>query len=183
MSYVYVRKDLSFFHHIEEQSLLVLFLRSLYEPGYIDQCANLFGFTAVPASIRQLGLSGIGMLRVNNTAPTWEFETSTSSLLGQGDYIISNKRRTYTELETTSNTKDLATVITENENLKILVGELRQQMDNLKTQVSSATASDSVPFTTDEEDQIRAALVLSSMSFGLVVIGMGLFVYFWVCKK
>ena len=62
MSYVYVRKNLDFIDDPVEQSLLVTFLRALYDPAYIDQCADLFGFTPVPKNVRDIGFGGIDML-------------------------------------------------------------------------------------------------------------------------
>ena len=123
-----MRKDLSFIGDPAEQSLLTAFLRALYDPAYIDQCADLFGFVTVPTNVRNVGLDGINMLRVAAGAPVWTFETSTRVFIGQGDYVISRKRRTYNELALGTNEQDVAAVMVELNALRALVEGLQQQI-------------------------------------------------------
>ena len=99
MSYFYVRKDLSFLKTPEEQSLLVTFLReSFFDLDQISKCSK-FGFTPVSQSVRKLSLDGIKMLNVSSDAPVWFMEKDTVPGIGQGDYVVSHKRRSYAEYE------------------------------------------------------------------------------------
>ena len=66
MTYMYVRKNLTFIEDPQEQTLLVAFLTALYDPVYINQCTNL-GFTVVGDAIKYVGLGGIGLLSTTGT--------------------------------------------------------------------------------------------------------------------
>ena len=162
LSYVYVRKDLSFIDDPGEQSLLTAFLRALYDSEYIDQCAELFGFTTVPTNVRDVGLGGINMLQVSAGAPMWTFETSTQVNIGQGDYVISKKRRTYAELTRSANSADLSSLMEENSDLRTLVSDLRSEL--------AGSSTESMAFTSSDQDQLNAALILSSISLVLSVL-------------
>eukprot|EP00540_Astrosyne_radiata_P007271 CAMPEP_0116860912 /NCGR_PEP_ID=MMETSP0418-20121206/22703_1 /TAXON_ID=1158023 /ORGANISM="Astrosyne radiata, Strain 13vi08-1A" /LENGTH=448 /DNA_ID=CAMNT_0004495421 /DNA_START=286 /DNA_END=1632 /DNA_ORIENTATION=- len=195
LTYVYVRKDLSHLFNEEanhaEQSLLVTFLRALYEPAYIDQCANLFGFTPVPERVRNLGLAGIQMLQVNATAPEWSFETSTLANTGQGDYVLSVKRRTYAELQRSNNMDDVEDLLLEYDRLSQLTKELRQQVESLqiRTQVlqelqaSVAVTSADPAFTDLKEFQLKTALSLAALSFVMCTVGMLIMIGRFFLKK
>jgi hypothetical protein len=95
LTYIYVRKDLpSFIPDPEAQSLLVAFLKALYNDDYVTKCEEDFGFVRITGALRDLALEGIEMLQISPEAPTWVFESS--AVLpegGQGDYVISARRK------------------------------------------------------------------------------------------
>lgn len=168
MTYIYARKDLSFFRQPAEKSLFVAFLRSLYNETYIGQCEQ-FGFTLVPESIRNIGQAGIDMLEVdtpNATVPTWTFELETNPGPGQGDYVISSRRRTYAEYQLSSTTEDV-------EDLLQQVADLRRQIEAVNSyQAASVNEDDFREFTEDDERQLKAALALASLSFAFWIIAL-----------
>ena len=108
---------------------------------------------------------------MNASAPTWSFETSTEVNDGQGDYVISGKRRSFAELVRSDNNDDVDSLMMENAELRVLVEKLRQQMDSGRlVEVQSEVA-----FTNEDQDQLRVALILSSLSFVMCIIGLVIF--------
>ena len=136
MTYMYVRKNLTFIEDPQEQTLLVAFLTALYDPVYINQCTNL-GFTVVGDAIKYVGLGGIGLL--STTGTKWTFETSTEPKIGQGNFVISQKRRTSAELQRTDLMSDIQA-------LMILIHDMNDQI--LKLQNTSQVVGTSAPPTT-----------------------------------
>lgn len=95
-SFAYARLDGTYVGAPEERSLLIAFLRSLYDPSFIGQCER-FGFTPVPNAVRDMSLAGLARAEAGlpESAPRWTFEADTMPLEGQGDYVISTRRRSY----------------------------------------------------------------------------------------
>ena len=170
MSYIYARKDLSFMEDPQKQSLLVAFLKNLYDPKAIGQC-SAFGFTRVPNSVRKIALQGIDMIQVAGTAPEWTVEEDTIPGDGQGDYVISHKRRSYAEIERSNGSGDLekamAKIAALEEKIHLLTGG-----SSSTTQAASGTFSEAQTFTSTDSQQITAALVLGSLSFCLWCIAL-----------
>jgi hypothetical protein len=183
VSYVYVRKDLAHFKTDDDRALFMAFLSALYDPNFIDACQE-FGFSPVANAVRELGLGGIAMLEVSTNAPVFVFEVDTVVGEGQGDYVISSKRRSYGELEQTSTASDVASLISVNQMLedKILTLEAKVQSLEKKLQAASpsnadetSVATDDTPalesstmfFTSSDQSQLTAAVVMSSISIVL----------------
>lgn len=99
MTYIYVKKDLTYISDPASQSLLKAFLRAVYSDEYIPQCEEEFGFVRVGGALRDQALAAIDSLVTSPIAPEWTFETDTQKRTGQGDYVISQKRKSYSELE------------------------------------------------------------------------------------
>lgn len=99
LSYVYVREDLSYLDDPDEQTLLKAFLKALFDPNYVQQCVADHSFTLPPASIKDAALVEIEALPVHENATEWMFESSTDPLTATGDFVISQKRRTHSEVE------------------------------------------------------------------------------------
>jgi hypothetical protein len=178
MTYVYVRKDLSHIEDPQEQTLLKAFLAALYDPAYINVCAEEFAFTIVPDNVRQIGLAGIDMIATNTSAIPWTFESETVPGEGQGDYVISEKRRSYGEYQRNEFARDSthfqdeitnvrAELATEQEKVKNLEEELsviRTQMGGDANTPIVGSSMQYADFTEDEAGQISAALIMSSIS-------------------
>ena len=97
LSYIYVRTDLSFMTDTVKKGLLKAFLTALYNPSYINQCQSLYSQTPVPPSVVTMGLNGINMI---SNGTKWTFETSVAQpYVGQGDYVISDNRQAYAEVQ------------------------------------------------------------------------------------
>jgi hypothetical protein len=162
MTYIYVRKDLSFIEHPEEQGLLIAFLKALYDPTYIDQCTSLFGFVSIPADIKALGMAGIEMLKAPN-ATEWTFETDTIPIEGQGPYVISKKRQNHIELSMTGLTSDTA-------NLEEAVATLTTMVETMQAQMKAAGAVSGAQGSlnaNDDSKKLNSALALGAVSIAL----------------
>jgi hypothetical protein len=180
MSYIYVRKDLAHFKTDEDRALFLAFLAALYDPNFIDGCKD-FGFVPVVDSVRDLALAGIAMLNISASAPAFFFEVDTASITGQGDYVISSKRRTYAELERTDAVADLESLVLANQMLTERISSLEGKVAgsgsmegaadgdvNTDDEVMNAASLRSFAvFTSTDEQQIMAALVMSSISIAL----------------
>lgn len=160
MSYVYVRKDLSFMETPKQQSLLVAFLKNLYDPKAIEQC-SIFGFTRVPNSVRKIALEGIEMLQVDPAAPEWTVEEDTIPGEGQGTYVISHKRRSYAEYQRYSQESDL-------EKAMAKIAELEAKISGeAGAPASTATYASPATYTDNDAQKLTAALALGAISFTL----------------
>ena len=178
MSYVYVRKDLAHFNSDEDRALLLAFLTALYDPKFIDGCKD-FGFVPVLDSARDLALSGIAMLEISSTVPVFFFEGDTESHTGQGAYVISSKRRTYAELERTDIATDVESLMATNqmliERISVLESTLGLTVEggadgDVSTDdevLKVASVGSFAIFTSTDQQQIVAALVMSSISIAL----------------
>lgn len=196
MSYIYVRKDLSHIPDPADRALLLAFLQALYEPEFINPCGDLFGFTPVPDKVKDLAFEGIAMLG-QESGPTFMFEYDTNKTVGQLDYVISEKRRSYSEVERSDAVNDIADVDIATAFLRSDVMDLRTMVVQLKEEIKimkeSASNSNSQfssnnnmvgeEFTTTNESQITAALAMASLSIVLWSL-VGLFsVYRFFTKK
>lgn len=181
MTYIYVRKDLTFIEDPASQSLLKAFLTAVYSDEYITQCEEQFGFVRVGGELRQMALDSINALVTDPTAPEWIFETDTIKRIGQGDYVISQKRQSYSEIE--------------QEKIMETIGKLSDKIDAVQAMgvapIASATSNgvSSTPVQTttdagaylamggDGPDTAQIALILSSVSIALwVATIIGIFV-------
>jgi hypothetical protein len=101
ITYVIVRKDLpGILPDPRAQSLLVAFLKGLYDPTYVDKCKTDFSFLPVKNQLRDIALQSINLLEVSPGAPEWIEETSVlPNGAGQGDYVISTRRSVSSALE------------------------------------------------------------------------------------
>lgn len=94
VSYLLVRQDLTtFIPDPRAQTLMVEFLRSLYDPLYNSRCETEFLALPVRGAVRDLALQSIDNLQVSSDAPVWIKETEVLPITGQGDFVISTRRR------------------------------------------------------------------------------------------
>jgi ABC-type phosphate transport system substrate-binding protein len=164
MTYVYVKKDLTFIQDPAAQTLVKAFLRALYTDEYITQCEGEFDFVRVGGEVRGTALAEIDALVVSSGAPEWTFEFNTEERVGQGDYVISSKRESYSEVEQDNMVDTIAELKAEIEELHAeidyFVGEFGHTNDEEGT-ISSGSALNKA---TTEDTQIKVALILSSIS-------------------
>lgn len=168
MTYVYVRKDLTFIQNPASQTLLKSFLKSLYDDQYIPSCEEEFGFVRVTGDLRQKALDAIDALVVSDGAPEWTFETETEARTGQGDYVISVKRDSYSEIE-----QNLA--VAHIDELTAKLDALQKEYDALVIRVSDLdglgdlsnleAAEGYFDESDDQDTQLKTALALASVSF------------------
>ena len=169
MSYVYVRLDIkSTVPNPASQSLLKHFVSSLYDPDVIGQC-SVYGFTPVPTRVRDIAMAGLEKLQLDPSAPTWTVETNTIKGGGQGDYVISGKRRSYVELQSSGFESDITSLSEE-----LLVNE----EEDLEFQ-TSIFGDDTNVFTLSEANAIKASLVMGALSIVLWILT----ILFLIVKK
>eukprot|EP00545_Synedropsis_sp_CCMP1620_P002970 CAMPEP_0119003742 /NCGR_PEP_ID=MMETSP1176-20130426/739_1 /TAXON_ID=265551 /ORGANISM="Synedropsis recta cf, Strain CCMP1620" /LENGTH=507 /DNA_ID=CAMNT_0006955367 /DNA_START=80 /DNA_END=1603 /DNA_ORIENTATION=+ len=190
MSYIYVRKDLSHIPDEADRALLLAFLEALYEPNFINPCQDLFGFTPVPQAVVDLAQEGIAMLG-QASGPTFTFEYATNKVGGQLDYVISTKRRSYGEVERSNAVNDVADLTLQNFFLKSEMTDLKAKIAKLDGQVATMSTSSNSnnnnnlrssgvfgeEFTTTNESQITAALVMASLSIVMWAVAGLYFIY------
>lgn len=84
LTYIYIRQDLSFMADPDSQSLLVAFLKTLYDPDYVTQCNTKHELTLASGASLKLGLDGVKLLEASlpNTSHTWTFEGTAEAILG-----------------------------------------------------------------------------------------------------
>jgi len=128
MTYVYVRQDLSFLENPQEQALLKAFLQSLYDDSYVQQCVDVYGFSKVDGSALQIAQDAIDSLILNATATEFQFEESTQLSTATGDYWISAKRSSASEVEIDALTVANQALAEEVAELALLVAETRSQV-------------------------------------------------------
>jgi hypothetical protein len=182
------------------QTLLKAFLKALYDDEYIPECEEEFGFFRVSGELRDKALAAIDAIVTSEGAPEWTFETDTAKRTGQGDYVISSKRESYSEFEQ-DRVVDLTT------KLEAMIKELQAQNEKMATELAEvkeithghadtpATTPAGTPtapaaatngefdgaeyFMDEQETQLKAALALGSISFIFWIIAIiGLLVKF-----
>ena len=157
LTYVYVRKNLpSFIENDVERALMKAFLRALYLDEFIEPCVAEFGFTPLPASVREKAVNSIGLLQEDGGEPiVWTFEYDTLPVEGAGSYVISSKRRSFGQVERSALQHDAATLQNE-------VLYLQQEMTRLEDDLTDKL---------DRKDrQLKAALAMSSIALFLCIL-------------
>lgn len=127
VSYVYIRKDLSFIKNPARRTLLKAFATALYDPDYIGLCSR-FGHIPVPPGIRDMSLAGIDTLQTDAPAEMeWFFEKSTVPGMGQGDYVISKRRKNFVLYEADSLYDDVGPLKDDIRQLKLELASMKSQ--------------------------------------------------------
>jgi hypothetical protein len=163
MTYIYVKKDLTFIQDPAAQTLVKAFLRALYTDEYISQCEEEFGFVRAPGDLREMALAAIESLVVSSGAPEWTFEFNTEERVGQADYVISSKRASYSEVEQDGMVDAIAALKAEIETLRAKIGDVGQTGSEGGNIISGSALDNAMA----KESQLQAALILSSISFAL----------------
>ena len=137
VSYFYVYKDQR--GRGLRASVLEAFLRFVFdleaggEKAEGQKDLEAFGFLKLPESMLNFSTNVVKSMRLSPEIPRFEFETDTKTDgAGMGDYVISTKRnpKPVNLAETASVTARLAD---ENEELKALVNELKEQISEYDT--------------------------------------------------
>lgn len=125
---MYIRKDLpSFINNPARRTLLKAFATAMFDPDYIGLC-DKYGHIPVGTELRELSLKGIEMLEVDAPASDeWIFEKSTMPGWGQGDKVISSRRKNFGLYEADRLADDVEPLIDELRQLKLEVAALKAQ--------------------------------------------------------
>ena len=163
LSYILVRADLSFLPQPDQRSLLVAFLKALYDPSFTGDCTDKYGFSMADGSALQLGQKAIDTLEVRlegSGANTWTFENKAEPIVGAGDYVLSANRDSYNQIETDFN-RDQVDI------LKATVADLQQEIAALKSELSTGAGGntdDQAEFTSTDETLILVALSMGGVA-------------------
>lgn len=178
ITYVIVRKDLpAFIPNPESQSLLVAFLKALYDPSFISKCEDDYDFLSVPESLAIQAMESIGMISVSPDAPTWILEDSVfDGDLGTGDYTISRRRNLASNLNldvlqqnVEEATDTLTLLATDLEALKIQ--STRMETDLVQAAIQGANG-DTMDVIEDLEKRADASFIIALVSLSLCVLSM-----------
>lgn len=170
MTYVYVRKDLTFLTNPASQTLLRAFLKTLYSDDYIPVCEEEFGFFRVTGDLRDKALAAIDALVVSDGAPEWTFEKDTAARAGQGNFVISAKRDSYSEVEQDANVAAVDALKKALEDMQVMYDEMKTSVDAMSSGADHTHSAESqaeawVDDEMDEDTQLKTALALASVSF------------------
>ena len=184
MTYLYVRTDLpSFMDSPDEQALLIAFLRTFFLDDFIAPCTTLFGFTTMNSipEMKEYATAAIDLVEasVSENATLFTFESKTEVVKGATPFVFSSKRKEIIDVNLNDLTASVAKLeeqvveirtvtglgegVALNEQLTDIqwkISLLQRDLDAVK-QLSSAVAVDY----DNNSTQIKAALVLSSLSF------------------
>ena len=176
LSYIYIRKDITYIQDPVAQGLLKAFLKALYTDEYITECEKEFGFVRVSGNLRQKALDAIESLTTSPGAANFTFEFATDKRVGQGDYVISSKRSSYSEVEQDSLVELVALLEAEVKQLRLELNNAKGSADDhehgsddngAQAVVNGADIYDSDADWEEKESQLTAALALASVSFCL----------------
>ena len=204
LTYIYVRQDLSHMPEPDERGLLVAFLKAIYDEHFVAVCRDEYNFILPSENMRTFGLNAVARLEnqpgVNVTE--WTFEKNTTAIDGQGDFVISVKRKSVKDLERDRLTDAITTIDGSLEELETTATESSQDIEVMKEDiatmkeqiadllnkvntleelllqeggidVAALAAGSGNEFGDSEETQLRSALVLSILSFvGMFVLGL-----------
>ena len=170
MSYIYVKSDLTFIEDPASQSLVKAFLKAVYSDEYITQCEEEFGFVRIGGELRDQALNAIDALIIDPNAPEWTFETDTEKRVGQADYVISQKRQSYSELEQDGLLDKIASLAAKIEELQAQNDQTVAAVPARKQEIASNAFGTFIDEELDEDSQVKTALILSSISIALWVI-------------
>jgi hypothetical protein len=201
MTYLYVRTDLpAFMDSADEQALLVAFLRTFFLDDYITPCEELFGFTvmnSIPA-MKEYATAAIDLVEasVSPNATKFTFESKTNVIGGAGPYVVSGKRKEIIDVnlnDLTSTVTDLQTQVVDImavaglgeggvftgqlAQIQSEIDDLRVDVDELLNRLNTAGVESTLQSSNSNDDsQIKAALVLSSLSFVVCCVGVAAYV-------
>lgn len=160
---------MTFIEDPASQSLVKAFLTAVYSDEFITQCEEEFGFVRVGGELRDMALKSIEALVTDPNAPEWIFETDTNKRVGQGDYVISQKRKSFSELEQDSLLDMIGALAAQIEELQGQNKKLVAAAPELKKTTTNSLES-FIDEEIDEDTQVMTALIMSSISIALWVI-------------
>ena len=168
-------------------------LHSAYDPDYVTECVNDFGFILVDGQLKNQTLNALDMIQPSSDAPVWIFENNTLPNIGMEDYVISSKRSTYAQIQqanvvalTGTLQSQIGDLLAYNDLMRKSIANLQQQVHFGQTAAGSSDTTNKNPaffavdsgnsFTEKEKNELLASLILSSVAcFFWVVTCLGVF--------
>ena len=178
MTYILVRKDLpTFISDPRAQSLLVAFLKALYDPFYMDQCEEQYLFLPVKGNLRDMALASIDMLELSPDAPDWIQEIDILPYGGQGDYVISTRRKQILAIDQGILMEKVNRAEAALETMAQEMTAINVKSSEIENELETVTLDQSIPddLLSDEQERINASFGMGIASlvlwcFSIVVI-------------
>lgn len=188
LTYVYVRRDVNFMSHPQEEALLKAFLLALYDDTFVQVCVDDYEFAKVDGATRQLALDGIEMLNINSSAVPFIFEDDTMLVNGTGDYYISGKRRSAADVQIEALESANAKLAGQVSELSAMLAQTMQQVSLLSSggdvpsfeidgNEAQAVMSDNESHEDKQDGNIAAALAVSIIALIMSGIALAMFAF------
>jgi len=148
ISYMYVRVDQSTTEP-EKAELLVALMKYLVSDEVVSDIGE-FGFYALPGALIDANLAAIDLITMPTDSTPFTFELSTDAGDGQGDFVISAKRRSYVDykfdkiddtLDTLTNAVGAADHSQNIHNIHETLVSMEEQILTLSAQVANLVAA------------------------------------------
>jgi len=185
ISFVNVRNDLTYMQEPNEQTLLVAFLKALYDPSYISGCENDFKVTGVVGGLKEVALDGIQNMITSEEATDWIFEEEDNTLIlkGAGDHVFSAKRGNayYEHLDRMDvDTTNMRTELTAaKDQVTEVLASLSMVEKKASLLIKQSEYSSEIEYTMYSNVETTLALVFTFASMGLWII----FVVVWFLRR
>ena len=174
VSYFYVRTDLT---AMDPTSFGVLKAMLEYvstsEEG--QKKAGEYSFSAIPAELVTYNQETIKKLRGPANAPVFTFETAskTQAYEGQGDYIISGKRKSFAEIDHAQMATEMAAVADRVKALEAKVDDHHGDDSNAVTKLTTTKAESTTKVTTVQakgngDDESTKSLAIIALVFSII---------------
>lgn len=182
LSYIYV--DMNVTSAGETGVLLKAFLEYIISDEG-QELVEEYGFIGVPEAIKNVALNALATMVVSTDTP-WTFESSTT-LKGTGmkPYVISGKRRSWTEYAISSNADTLSAhsaLLDSTEPLSSLVSENERLLTLIEAQTAAYESLKKTQKDTDGDFKRANAMALAGLLIGLLALLLHLLMFF-VNKK
>lgn len=178
ISYIFVKKDLTWIENPASQSLVKAFIKAVYSDEYITQCEEEFGFVRVAGELRNKALQAVDQLVLSPGAPEWTFEADTEPIIGMGDYVISSKRQSTSEIvqdKLIEKVNKLEKLVAELSGVSVSTGAVHTTSTGVSQPSSNALGS-FIDQEMDEDEQVKTAFILSIVSIALWGVAIGMFI-------
>lgn len=165
MTYILVRKDLpNFITDPRAQSLLVAFLKALYDPFYMGKCEEVYHFLPVKGNLRDMALASIDLLELSPDAPDWIQEIDILAYGGQGDYIISTRRKQILALDQDILTEKVRRAEATLEGMADEMTAIQVKSSEMESTLENLATDQSLPDDILSEEQVR---INASLGMGI----------------
>ncbi len=162
VSYIYIRKNLGHMENPACRQLLKAFAKTLFDPEYIGLC-DRYGLIPVPDELRDLSLSGLDMIEMDdeNNAHEFTFETvDTLPGTGQGDYVISARRENFALYESDRLADDV-------EEMKETINLLQLELAAMRASVAESGSSGAMSMTKTSGSILGLGLIIAAFLVGV----------------
>lgn len=195
LTYLYVRKLIAdYITDSVEQGVFIAFLRALFNPDYVNLCVEEYGFVLPSPDITAYAIAAIDEVATNVTEFFYEPDEQTINAANR-NYVFSTHRSEIADIERAAVRGDVAeievTLSAVQESMARDIAALKEEIAALSTKnselaqevasVERGSSDGSDGFGSQEESNLKGAVVLSVISFILWVLWIVYFVFQRAC--